>query len=111
RRLSLTLAVVDPDGEPAAAENERRGGPPYWWYVDVVLRKAGQYRAVVRHGTKTLACRTIDVGDAGGGRRDTGPGVWPVTQEGSRETENRCYARIGELVEGPTHRVPALARC
>src|SRR5262249_59863576 len=106
RRLSLTLAVVDPDGEPAAAENERRGGPPYWWYVDVVLRKAGQYRAVVRHGTKTLACRTIDVGDAGGVRRDTGPGVWPVTQEGSRATENLYSAWIEKLFDAPLDEDP-----
>jgi len=101
RRLSLTLVVVDPDGEPAAAENERRGGPPYWWYVDVVPRKAGQYRAVVRHGTKTLACRTIDVGAAGEARRETGPGVWPVTREWSRGTENLYSAWIEKLFDAP----------
>ena len=101
RRLSLTLVVVDPDGEPAAAENERRGGPPYWWYVDVVPRKTGQYRAVVRHGTKTLACRTIDVGAAGEARRETGPGVWPVTREWSRGTENLYSAWIEKLFDAP----------
>src|SRR5262245_59285239 len=57
RRLAATLVVVDPDGLPAAAENQRRGGPPYWWYVDLVPRKAGQYRAILRHGTTTLGCR------------------------------------------------------
>src|SRR5262245_61614849 len=65
RRLSATLVVVDPDGLPAAAENERRGGPPYWWYVDLVPRKAGQYRAIVRHGAMTLACGARDVGADG----------------------------------------------
>jgi hypothetical protein len=106
RQLSATLVVIDPDGLPAAAENERRGGPPYWWYVDLVPPKAGQYRAIVRHGTTTIACRTIDVGAAGEERRDAGPGVWRVTREWSRATENLYSAWIEKLFDAPLDEDP-----
>src|SRR5262245_3225823 len=106
RRLSATLVVVDPDGLPAAAENERRGGPPCWWYVGLVPRKAGEYRAILRRGPATLACRTIDVGAAGEERRDTGPGVWPVTAEWSGATENLFSAWIEKLFDAPLDEEP-----
>jgi hypothetical protein len=87
---------------PAAAENERRGGPPYWWYVDA--GPGGQYRAIVRHGD--TSCRTIDVGAAGEVRRDAGPGVWRVTREWSRATENLYSAWIEKLFDAPLDEDP-----
>src|SRR5262249_60640596 len=106
RGRAAPLVAPAPDGQPASATTERRGGPPYWWLVDVVPHKAGQYRAVVRHGTQMLACRTIDVGTAGEKPRDTGPGVWPVVREWNRGTENLYSAWIENLFDAPLDEDP-----
>ena len=100
-RVTATLVVLDPDGQPASATTERRGGPPYWWFVDVVPHATGDYRAILRHGTRMLACKTIHVGAARGGERDAAAGVWPVTRDWSRATENLYSAWIEKLFDDP----------
>jgi hypothetical protein len=107
RRLTATLVILDPDGQPAGATTERRGGPPYWWYVDVTPSEAGAYRAILRRGTKEVACRTIEVGPAKGDERGAGKGVWPVTQDWSRATENLYSAWIEKLFDDPLDAEPA----
>ena len=56
------------------------------------------------------ACRTIDVGLAGDGSREGAPGVWPVTREWSRATENLFSAWIEQLFDDPLDAEPELAR-
>ena len=107
RRFTGTLVVLDPDGQPASATTERRGGPPYWWYVDVVPHEAGDYRAILRHGTRMLACRTIHVGPSGTDERDAGNGVWPIAGDWSRATENLYSAWIEKLFDDPLDAEPA----
>ncbi len=106
RRFTGTLVVLDPDGQPASATTERRGGPPYWWYVDVVPHEVGDYRAILRHGTRMLACRTIHVGPSSADDRDAGSGVWPVARDWSRATENLYSAWVEKLFDDPLDTEP-----
>src|SRR5262249_35734770 len=107
RRLTATLVVLDPDGQPAGATTERRGGPPYWWDVDVTPQGAGDYRAILRRGPKGVGCPPIDLGGASREGRDGGKGVWPVTQDWSRATENLYSAWIEKLFDDPLDAEPA----
>ena len=107
RKLAATLVVLDPEGQPVGATNERHGGPPYSWRVEVEPGVPGSYRAILRNASRQTACRTIDVGLAGDGSREGAPGVWPVTREWSRATENLYSAWIEQLFDDPLAAEPA----
>lgn len=107
RKLAATLVVLDPEGQPVAATNERHGGPPYSWRVEVEPGAPGSYRAILRNASRQAACRTIDVGLATDGSREGAPGVWPVTRDWSRATENLFSAWIEQLFDDPLDAEPA----
>lgn len=106
-KLAATLVVLDPEGQPVGATNERRGGPPYWWHVEIGPGVPGPYRAILRHGPRQAACRTIDVGVGGDDAREAAAGVWPVTREWSLATENLFSAWIENLFDDPLDAEPA----
>src|SRR4029077_8163576 len=107
RKLAATLVVLDPEGQPVGATNARHGGPPYSWRVEVEPGAPGSYRAIIRSASRQAACRTIDVGLAGDGSREGAPGVWPVTRDWSRATENLFSAWIEQLFDDPLDAEPA----
>jgi hypothetical protein len=107
RRLPAALVVLDPDGQPAGATTERHGGPPYWWYVDLVPQAPGEYRAILRHGSREAACSAIDVEPGADDARDGGTGVWQVTHDWSRATEDLFSAWIEKLFDDPLDAEPA----
>jgi len=107
RPLDATLLVVDSNGDRLGEESEARGGPPYWWYIEVVPRRSGPHRVMLERGGQPIACRQVEVGAAGRRADGSDAGVWPVTQDWNRATENLFSAWIERLFDDPLDAEPS----
>ena len=92
-----TLTIIGADGEELGATRERHEGPPFWWYVEAPARTSGTYRVCLR---ESGTCTEVRVGDRPPRRRAAG-GMWPVTREWNRATEDLYAAWIDQLFGDP----------
>jgi hypothetical protein len=106
RPLDGTLVVLGPAGEQLGAGTERRGGPPFWWYVEVSPPGRGDYRVILADGHERAACQEVRV-DGHAPALDGSRGVWPVTRDWSRATENLFSAWVEKLFDDPLDAEPS----
>ena len=101
--LDATLTIVGPNGETSGQTRTRHGGPPYWWFVEASTSMPGTYRACLH---QTEACAEVLVGDHPP-RERSAEGVWPVTREWNRATEDLYAAWVEQLFDDPLEAEPS----
>jgi hypothetical protein len=109
--LDGELSLIAPDGKVAVTSKDRQGGPPYFWTAEVASPVAGAWEAkLVREGASgdcATVVRAINVQKKQPPGPRAGKGVWPITNEWNRETENLYSAWIEKLFDAPLSESPS----
>jgi hypothetical protein len=109
--LEGELALIAPDGKVAASSRDRHGGPPYFWSVEVAAPAAGNWHAKLMREGATPECSSVTRDIVVQKKQPPGPragkGVWPVTADWTRATENLYSVWIETLFEAPLDEQPS----
>jgi hypothetical protein len=109
--LEGELSLVAPDGKVAASSRDRHGGPPYFWSAEVPEPAAGNWHAKLTREGATPECSSVTREIVVAKKQPPGPragkGVWPVTADWNRATENLYSAWIETLFEAPLNEAPS----
>ncbi len=110
--LDGELSLVAPDGKVVVASRDRHGGPPYFWTAEVASPDRGTWVAkLTREGAASPECASVTRAIVVQKKPPAGPragkGVWPLTADWNRATENLYSAWIETLFEAPLDEQPS----
>jgi len=101
---SISFEAEAESGGSAATVSVRAldtgGGPPWFWAGETDGAAAGEYRALLRTNSGTVACRSFSVKTR---RRaaDRGLGIWATRRDWDRSTERLYSAWVEHLFSAP----------